>query len=155
MAGSHVGHNATVGNYNIVANAAQIAGHVEIAHYCVIGGLSAIHQGVRVGSYVMAGGCTGIRQDVPPYTKVSAKLDALLYGLNSIGLRRAGFDGNARQALKGVYKVLFNEVNPLDERLKNAHQHPYANTDEVRELIHFMENLSPRGVTPSNVTKQS
>jgi UDP-N-acetylglucosamine acyltransferase len=154
MAGSHVGHNSVVGNYNTLANAAQVAGHVQIADYCVIGGLTAIHQGVRIGSYVMAGGCTGIRQDVPPYTKVSAKLDASLYGLNSIGLRRAGFDSETRQALKGIYRILFNEITPLEERLENARKHPYAHTAEVHHLIHFMETLSPRGVTPSNLTRQ-
>jgi UDP-N-acetylglucosamine acyltransferase len=155
MAGSHVGHNSVVGNYNTLANAAQVAGHVQIGNYCVIGGLTAIHQGVRVGDYVMAGGCTGIRQDVPHYTKVSAKLNASLYGLNSIGLRRAGLSADVRQALKQLYRVLFNETYPLNERVANAKAHPQAHYPEVQNLIQFVENVSARGLTLSSTLKNS
>jgi UDP-N-acetylglucosamine acyltransferase len=51
MAYSHIAHDCRVGNQVILANAATLAGHIEVEDFAIIGGLVAIHQFVRVGCY--------------------------------------------------------------------------------------------------------
>ena len=91
MAYVHIAHDSFVGNNCILANGVTLAGHIIIGDYAVIGGLSAIHQFVNVGAHSMISGGSLARKDVPPYTK--AAREPLSYvGINSVGLRRRGFD---------------------------------------------------------------
>lgn len=105
MAGSHVGHNAQVGNGCVLANAALLAGHVEVHDKVVISGSCLVHQFVRVGTFSMMQGGAGISKDLPPYTMAQGVNE--ICGLNAIGLRRAGFSSEDRLELKRLYRFLF------------------------------------------------
>ena len=124
MAHSHVGHNSVVGD------------HVFISAYC------GVHQFVRVGSLSMMQGHSGASKDVPPFTMVSAGLNKLC-GLNSVGLRRAGFTPEERSELKRCYQRVFLE----DENIGQAVERALEETprDKARELLEFIA-ASKRGV---------
>ena len=49
MAQAHVAHDCQLGNEIIMANAATLAGHVEIADKASVGAYSGVHQFCRVG----------------------------------------------------------------------------------------------------------
>src|SRR5207245_856555 len=85
----HLAHDCHVGNDVIIANAVQMAGHVTIEDRAIISGLVPIHQFVRIGTFSFVGGGSRVNQDVPPYTKAVGN-PVHLYGLNSVGLQRAG-----------------------------------------------------------------
>jgi len=106
MAYVHIAHDCIVGNNCILANAVQLAGHVQIDDWAIIGGSSAVHQFVKVGAHVMVSGGSLVRKDIPPYTK--AAREPLTYcGINSIGLRRRGFDADKISEIQEIYRYIF------------------------------------------------
>jgi UDP-N-acetylglucosamine acyltransferase len=106
MAYVHIAHDCIVGNNCILANAVQLAGHVEIDDWAIIGGSSAVHQFVKVGAHVMVSGGSLVRKDIPPYTK--AAREPLTYcGINTIGLKRRGFDPDKISEIQEIYRYIF------------------------------------------------
>ena len=55
MAYAHVAHDCIVGDSNIFANSAGIAGHVEVGNFVTLGGFSAVHQFCILGDYSFIG----------------------------------------------------------------------------------------------------
>lgn len=143
MAYSHVGHDCTVGDDNIFANTATLAGHVELDHHVFVSGQVAVHQFCRIGAYVMLGGVSGVPKDVPPFVIANGQR-ARIIGLNLVGLRRNGFDQARRNRIKAVYKLLFRSGLRLAEGLARAQQElPGPDTDSI---IAFCRG-SERGIT--------
>ena len=56
MAYCHVAHDCRIGSRVIMANSANLAGHITIEDGAIIGGLTGIHQFVRIGRLAMVGG---------------------------------------------------------------------------------------------------
>ncbi|MBK1705910.1 acyl-ACP--UDP-N-acetylglucosamine O-acyltransferase [Halochromatium glycolicum] len=143
MAYSHAGHDSVVGDDNILANTATLAGHVEVAHRCFISGQVAVHQFARIGAYTMIGGLTGVSKDVPPYVIANGQR-AVIIGLNLVGLKRNGFSAEQRARIKAVYRLIFRSGRRLAEGLAAAsHQYPGEETDQITAFI----RASERGVT--------
>ncbi|MFQ5992304.1 MAG: acyl-ACP--UDP-N-acetylglucosamine O-acyltransferase [Nitrospiraceae bacterium] len=147
MAYVHIAHDCHLGSHVIMANAASLAGHISIGDHAIIGGLVGIHQHVRIGSHVMVGGCTALGRDVPPFMRVAGGYRAMLYGLNSIGLKRHGFSSQRLSVLKKAYEVLFRSGYRKAEALKRARE-AFKDHQDVLELVAFMEGTK-RGVCPS------
>jgi UDP-N-acetylglucosamine acyltransferase len=146
MAYSHAGHDCSVGDDNILANTATLAGHVELAHHCFVSGQVAVHQFARIGAYTMIGGLTGVSKDVPPYVIVNGQR-AVIVGLNLVGLRRQGFSAEQRARIKAVYRLIFRSGRRVAEGLiEAAERHPSAETQHIVEFI----AASERGVTGFN-----
>ncbi|HEY3490849.1 MAG TPA: acyl-ACP--UDP-N-acetylglucosamine O-acyltransferase [Candidatus Deferrimicrobiaceae bacterium] len=147
MAYVHIAHDCQVGSRVIMANAATLAGHVHIEDGAFIGGLSAVHQFVSIGTLAIVGGMSGISQDVPPYVKAVAARQGRnrsLFGLNVIGLQRAGMSAEAIDLLKKAYRVIFRSELPLKDALMKA-EAEIEQSAEVRRLIGFIRS-SKRGV---------
>ncbi len=143
MTGSHVGHDCTVGDDNVFANTATLAGHVELEHHVFVSGQVAVHQFCRIGAYVMLGGVSGVSKDVPPFVIANGQR-ARIVGLNLVGLRRNGFDAERRARIKAVYKLVFRSGLRLAEALERAEQTlPGPDTDAI---VAFCRG-SERGVT--------
>lgn len=144
MAYVHVAHDCRLGDHVIVSNATQMAGHVVIGEWGIVSGLCAIHQFVRIGSHAFVGGHSRIPQDVAPYCRVSGN-PPKLYGLNSVGLERRGFDAEARARIKAAYRLLFQSEHTVSQGLRKART-DVEQTQEVRHFLDFIES-SERGVT--------
>ncbi|EIM75670.1 UDP-N-acetylglucosamine acyltransferase [Nitritalea halalkaliphila LW7] len=143
MAYVHIAHDCVVGDHVIIANSVQVAGHVVIDDWAVIGGSSAIHQFVKIGMHCMISGGSLVRKDVPPFTK--AAREPLSYaGVNSLGLRRRGFDSETIALIQEVYRYLFlnsmNNSKALEEIEINL-----PATRERDEIVNFIRS-SERGV---------
>lgn len=108
MVGAHVAHDCRVGNQVILTNGAMLGGHVEVGDRACLGGNSAVHQFCRIGRLAMVGGCTKVVQDVPPFVLTDGTT-ALIVGLNSVGLRRAGLDREQMLSLKAAYRLIYRE----------------------------------------------
>jgi len=139
----HVAHNCVVGDHVTMSNLAQLAGHVEVGDYAVIGGQVGAVQFTRIGSYAMVGGASKVMKDVPPYFLVEGN-PALPNGLNSVGLRRAGFSREARAEMKLFYKLLYASKLNVSQALE-AMKAEVA-TDQGRAIIAFLEAPSHRGI---------
>ena len=71
MAYCHIAHDCIVGNHTVFANAASLAGHVEVGDYAILGGFAAVHQFTIVGRKSLCGIGSVVVQDVPPYSTVA------------------------------------------------------------------------------------
>ena len=106
MTYAHVAHDCIIGDNVILANAVQVAGHVEIDDYAILGGVLPIHQFVKIGAHAMIGGGYRVQQDVCPFALV-AGYPLKVIGINAVGLRRRGFSRETIQSLQKVFKLLF------------------------------------------------
>lgn len=120
MVNCHVGHNAVIGDHVIIANGALLAGHVTVADRVFISGNCLAHQFVRIGTLALMQGGSAISKDLPPYT--IARGDNGIAGLNTIGLRRAGFTNEERLELRRLYHLLFRGRQKRSEALARAKQ---------------------------------
>lgn len=120
MANCHVGHNCRLGDHIIIANGALLAGHVSVQDRAFISGNCLIHQFTRVGTLAIMQGGAGIGMDLPPFT-MALRVNEIC-GLNTVGLRRAGFTPEQRQELKLLYHALFRSGKNLREALAAARQ---------------------------------
>jgi len=118
MANSHIGHNTGLGDNIVLANGALLAGHVSVADRAFISGHCLVHQFCRVGTLAFMQGGAGISMDLPPFT-VAIRSNEMC-GLNTVGLRRAGFTPEQRQELKLLYHALFRSGKNLREALATA-----------------------------------
>lgn len=143
MAYAHVGHDSVVGNHCVVANGVQIAGEVVIDDWVVIGGLSAVHQFCRIGAHAMVSGMTGILSDVAPYTKVFG-VPAYFVGVNSIGLKRRGFENEQIRRIQEVYRVVYQGGMNVSQALEYLEMY-LPESDEKQLISSFIKN-SERGV---------
>jgi len=144
MAYVHIAHDCTLGDYIILANAATLAGHVEIQDNASVGAFCGIHQFCRVGTYSFLGGYSVVTRDLLPYSKTSAPRPLGVLGANHIGLERRGFSKEEIEELQAAFRLLcrakLNTTQALEaiaaRNFKSAH---------VRVLVDFIKS-SPRGV---------
>ena len=143
MAYSHVAHDCVIGDNNVLANCATLAGHVTIENKVTVGGLVAIHQFCRLGTLSMVGGCSKVVQDVPPYSICDGH-PAIVHGLNSVGLKRAGMAEENVRMLKKAFKILFFD-NHLFNSAEVLLKKEVPLTKEIDYLLQFMSS-SKRGI---------
>ncbi|HWZ29636.1 MAG TPA: acyl-ACP--UDP-N-acetylglucosamine O-acyltransferase [Gemmatimonadales bacterium] len=139
----HVAHDCHIGNDVIIANGVQMAGHVTIGDRANISGLTPIHQFCQIGTLAFVGGGSRVNQDVPPYVKAVGN-PMQLYGLNSVGLQRAGFSPEVKLALKRAYRLLFNSDFTISQGIARARAELPA-LPEIETFLRFIET-SQRGV---------
>jgi len=144
MAYAHVAHDCIVKDHVILANAATLAGHVEVDDYAILGGLSAVHQFARIGCHVMASGGSMIGQDVVPYAIVQGDR-AKVVGLNLTGLKRRGFSSEALANIKSMYKMVFRSNLKLDEAIGKIEEQFDDSASEVATYLDFLKK-SERGL---------
>lgn len=143
MAGSHVGHNCTVGDQVIITNHAMLGGHVQVGGRAFISGNCLVHQFTRIGRLAILAGASGAQLDVPPFCMTRSMHVNEIVGLNVIGLRRAGLSAEERFELQRAFRVLYRSgliVSKAVERLEREFASPL-----VRELCEFVRT-SKRGI---------
>ena len=143
MAQAHVAHDCQIGNEVIMANAATLAGHVEISDRANIGAYSGIHQFCRIGVEAFVGGYSVVVKDAMPFATIQGN-HAKCYGLNRVGMKRRGYSKETIKNLHHAYKLLLSsKLNTTQaiEKIKNE----INDCPEVNLLIEFIES-SERGV---------
>lgn len=149
MACSHVGHDSHIGNNCILVNSVAVGGHVEIGDFAILGGLSAVHQFVSIGAHAMIAGGTMVRKDVPPFVK--AGKDPISFGgINSIGLRRRGFDSEKINEIQQIYRTIFQQSYNISQALDKVEAELNA-TPERDQILSFIRN-SQRGIMKGYMT---
>ena len=144
MAYAHVAHDCSIGNGVVIANCGTLAGHVTVEDKVIVGGLAAAHQFVHIGELSIIGGCSKIIKDVVPYAMCDGH-PARVYGLNSVGMGRAGIPDETKHTLKKAFKILFFEkLNIKSAIAKISKQIPFS--AEIDKLISFI-NSSERGIS--------
>jgi UDP-N-acetylglucosamine acyltransferase len=144
MAGAHIGHNCLIGNDVIIANNCLLAGHVRVDDGAFLGGGSTFHQHMHVGRLVMVQGSSAFGKDLPPF--VIAAERNYVFGLNAVGLRRAGFSAKDRDEIKAVFQLVYQSRLNVGQALEKAATIKFGAA--AREFLDFIANARKRGICP-------
>ena len=145
MGSCHIAHDCNVGDEIIMANMAAMAGHVHVGDRAFISGGAMIHQFVTIGRLAILAGNSRFSMDIPPFV-IAAERNQV-WGVNVVGLRRAGFTSKTINELKEFYRVFFKEATSRDQILEKMKQQ-FA-IPEVTEFVEFIKN-SKRGICRAN-----
>jgi len=136
MGGVYIGPGCQIGHGVVMGNGTVLCDKVHLGDQCVVGGLSYISGGNRIGRFAMVGGMSQVLGNVLPFSTSSGS-PARSCGLNTIGLRRAGFSDKMRMDLKRAYRMVFLEgIDPEEAYLRLLEK-----MDVTQEVIEFMEAL--------------
>jgi len=144
MAGAHIGHNCVIGNNVIIANNCLLAGHVRVDDGAFLGGGSTFHQFMHVGRFVMVQGSSAFGKDLPPFV-IAAERNSV-FGVNVVGLRRAGFSVKDRDEIKTAFKVIYESGLNVGQALEKAATMKFG--DAACELFDFVAKAKQRGICP-------
>jgi UDP-N-acetylglucosamine acyltransferase len=142
MAYSHIAHNCKVGNRVILVNNASLTGHCEVEDGAFLSGFVGLHQYSKIGTLAIISALSAINKDIPPFMMAGGR-PATVQGLNSVGMKRAGFSPDIRKEIKEAYKLLYKSglntaqaVKKIKETLKSP---------QIKILTDFIE-ASDRGI---------
>jgi UDP-N-acetylglucosamine acyltransferase len=143
MAYAHIAHDAHVGSRIVFANAATLAGHVEVGDDATVGAFSGVHQFCRVAKHAFIGGYSVVTQDALPWV-LTVGNRAEGHGVNIVGLKRKGYPAETIDAIKKCYLTLFRSKMLLDDALAKVE----AESGGIAEVRYFLEFVrsSKRGV---------
>ena len=136
MSQLHIGHDCVIGDKVTLSSYVVLGGHVEVGDSVVMGGAAGAHQFLRIGAYAMVAGYAQLRKDVLPYTMIGGD-PVRHYRLNSIGLRRGGFDKERYRAVEAAFRALRDGNKEMDG---------VPDTDDVNHLREWLAAKSKCGV---------
>jgi UDP-N-acetylglucosamine acyltransferase len=137
MAYVHIAHDCIVGNDNIFANNASLAGHVLIDDYVILGGFTLVSQFNYLGSHSFSAMGSVISRNVPPYVLVSGHM-AKPVGVNVEGLRRRQFNDSQIRNIRQAYKYLYRSglrMEEAEQKLRSMEQQD----QELELLFSFLD----------------
>ncbi len=143
MAQAHVAHDCQVGSNVIMANAATLAGHVEIADRANVGAYSGVHQFCRVGLEAFVGGYSVVVKDAPPFAIIQGN-HAKCYGLNRVGMKRRGYTPETIKKLSHAFHLLLSAKLNTTQAVEKIREE-VTDCKEVDLLVEFIES-SKRGI---------
>jgi UDP-N-acetylglucosamine acyltransferase len=144
MAGAHIGHNCIIGSNVIIANNCLLGGYVQVDDGAFLGGGSTFHQFMHVGRLVMVQGSSAFGKDLPPFV-IAAERNSV-FGLNVVGLRRAGFSVKDRNEIKAAFKLVYLRGLNTGQVLEKAVTLKFG--APAREFLDFVANAKKRGICP-------
>lgn len=144
MAGAHVGHNCDIGNNVIIANSCLLGGYVRVGDGAFLGGGCVFHQHIRIGRLAITQGLSAFSMDIPPFV-IAAERNQV-FGLNAIGLRRAGFSSQQREEIKAAFKLIYASGLNVSDALAQASEVKLGELAE--EFFEFVRQAQKRGICP-------
>lgn len=151
MAYCHVAHDCKIGDFCIFSNNSTLAGHVTVGDHVVMAGLVAVHQFVTIGSYSFVTGGSLVRKDVPPFVK-AAREPLSFAGINSVGLRRNGFQPEKIREIQNIYRILYqrNYNNTQAVQIIEAEMEATPERDEILLFIRDSQRGIMKGYISNN-----
>ena len=143
MAQVHIAHDCQLGNEIMMANAATLAGHVEIAAKASVGAFSGVHQFCRIGYEAFVGGYSVVVKDAMPFAIIQGN-HAKCYGLNRVGVKRRGYPKDVIEKLNHSFHLLLSAKLNTTQAVEKI-RGEITDCKEVDLLIDFNES-SKRGV---------
>ena len=144
MAYTHVAHDVRIGSHVILANGAQLAGHVTVGDWVDISPFAGVHQFCRIGRHAFIGPYSVVIQDVMPFATTVGEREIRVFGANRVGLERRGFEKLVIESLQTAIRLLTRAKLNTSQAIERIHAEVPA-CPEVEELIEFIRS-SERGV---------
>lgn len=142
MESVHIAHDDIVGNECIIGNGTKLAGEVTIDDRAILSANVLVHQFCRIGSYCMVGGGTRSAQDILPFSMI-ARDPAAYCGLNTVGLRRRGFDRDITENIHRAYQIILQGTGLLKDLLLRVEEE-IPSSPEITYILDFIRT-SKRG----------
>jgi len=143
MAYCHIAHDCIVGDNCVFSNNSTLAGHITVGDYVVLAGMTAVQQFCSIGNHAFITGGSLVRKDVPPFVK--AAREPLSYvGINSVGLRRRGFETDKIREIQNIYRILYQK-NYNNSQAFSIIEAEMEATPERDEILQFIKD-SQRGI---------
>jgi len=139
----HIAHDCVLRDRVIMGSYAGLAGEVHVDSWAIISPGSLIHQFVRIGAHVMIQGGSKVSKDVPPYI-LAGREPVSFTGINSIGLRRRGYDNDTIYAIQEVYRIIYQRGLNISDAVDFVEANLPASR-ERDEIILFIRD-SKRGI---------
>ena len=143
MAYSHIAHDCVLKNNVILSNAVQIAGEVEVDEFAIISGGVLVHQFSKIGKHVIIQGGALINKDIPPYI-MAARVPITYSGINSVGLRRRGFEDGQIADIQNIYRIIFQSELSVSNAVARV-EAEFAQSACRDEILNFIKS-SDRGI---------
>ncbi|MFZ0038538.1 MAG: acyl-ACP--UDP-N-acetylglucosamine O-acyltransferase [Candidatus Acidiferrales bacterium] len=137
MSYAHIGHDSQVGSHTIFVNGATLAGHVAVDDHATVGAFSPVQQFCRIGRHAYVGAYTVITQDVLPFAKIVAPRETRCYGLNTIGLERAGFTRERLDSLEQAFRFFLRSNLNTTQALEKMRE-TLSGSPDVQYLMEFI-----------------
>lgn len=139
MGHAHVAHDCAIGNHVTLVNGALLGGHVEVQDRAFISGNVVVHQFARIGRLAIVQGLGGVGKDVIPFAMASG-IDTIV-GTNVVGMRRSGYDSDARNRIRRIFRFFFRL--PIPDAIGEIER--LESSDEAKLIIDFIRGTK-RGV---------
>ena len=144
MAYSHIAHDCILGNDIVLTNQAALAGSVHVGDGAILGGYAIVHQFCSIGSYSFCAMGSSVNKDVPAYIKVRGN-PAKPFGINTTGIKRAGYSKESIEALRSAYRSVYRKKLTVEEAVKET-KDLRKEYKEVNLFITSVQN-STRGIS--------
>lgn len=143
MAYVHIAHDCLLGNSVILANSVNLAGHVTIEDFAILEGYVGVSQFIKIGAHSFIAGQTGVRKNVPPYTK-AAREPLAFVGVNSVGLKRRGFESATINLIQDIYRILYTRGHSTRNAI-DIIEKEIASTPIKDQIVEFIK-ASDKGI---------
>ena len=134
MAYSHVAHDCIIGNYCILSNNTQMAGHVLMGDHAILAGMCAVHQFVKLASMLMWVAVHWLVKMFPPFIK--AGRTPLLRRCKLSWFKTPWFSLDRINQILDIYRIIYNKGLNTSQAL-NFIEEELTATDERDEIVTF------------------
>lgn len=143
MAYCHVAHNCQIGNHVIMVNQASLSGYCLVGDRAFISGMTGFHQFTRIGELAMVSALSASNKDIPPFMTCGGR-PAVVVGVNTVGMKRAGLSAAQRAAVVKAHKILYRSGLNVRQAVE-AMRKEIPDEESIETLIRFIEE-SKRGI---------
>jgi len=134
----HVAHDCQIGDNVVLASYVGLSGHVIIEEGAILEGKVGTQQFVRIGKYAFVGGASLVRKDIPPFVK-AAREPLGFAGVNSIGLRRRGFNDEVVKEIEDIYRLIYVQNSNVTKGIE-AVKELIPDSETRRYILDFIAN---------------
>ncbi|HEY8279755.1 MAG TPA: acyl-ACP--UDP-N-acetylglucosamine O-acyltransferase [Bdellovibrionota bacterium] len=145
MAYCHIAHDCIIGDHVIMANYTGLSGHVTIEDWAILSGMCGVTQNNTIGKHAFVGGLTAIRKDVAPYVIIVGDEPNEVRGVNRVGLKRRGFEGERFEAVVEACKIYFDSGLEKEQALAELSRR-FGDQADVRYFTDFIRK-SKNGIS--------
>ncbi len=144
MAYCHIAHDCNIANHVVMANYTGLSGHVTLEDWVILSGMCGISQFARIGKHAFVGGMTGVRKDVAPYGIIVGD-PSEVRGVNRVGLKRRGFEGERMESVLEIYKIYFESKLEKEQALAEIEKR-FSGQPDVQYFVDFVRT-SKNGIS--------
>jgi UDP-N-acetylglucosamine acyltransferase len=116
---------------------------VSIEDWAILEGMVGVQQFVTIGQHSFVAGGSMVRKNIPPFVK-AAREPLSFIGVNSIGLRRRGFDNEQVVNIEDIYRTLYVQNGNISQALRVA-ETELPHSEEKTIVLGFI-SASDKGI---------